>query len=61
MQQTTPPYEFGDFVTHMDLPASLVNANGPQRPGLPVRLRADDIVIHRTRNNPSAPRPCCST
>jgi uncharacterized protein with von Willebrand factor type A (vWA) domain len=50
--QQTKPYEFGDSVTHMDMPASLVNAMVRDGPGLPVRLRADDIVIHRTRNNP---------
>jgi uncharacterized protein with von Willebrand factor type A (vWA) domain len=51
MQQTRG-YEFGDSVSHMDIPATFVNAllrNGPQ---LPVRLKTDDFVIHRTRNNP---------
>src|SRR5437764_15196209 len=50
--QQTKPYEFGDSVTHMDMPASLVNAMIRNGPGLPVRLKADDIEIHRTRNNP---------
>jgi uncharacterized protein with von Willebrand factor type A (vWA) domain len=50
--QQTKPYEFGDSVTHMDVPASLVNAMIRDGPGLPVRLRTDDIEIHRTRNNP---------
>src|SRR5437764_10729434 len=50
--QQTKPYEFGDSVTHMDIPASLVNAMIRNGPGLPVRLKADDIEIHRTRNNP---------
>jgi uncharacterized protein with von Willebrand factor type A (vWA) domain len=48
----TKPYEFGDTVTHMDIPATMVNALIRQGPGLPVRLRPDDIVIHKTRNNP---------
>ena len=50
--QQTKPYEFGDSVTHMDIPASLVNAMLRNGPGLPVRLKTDDIEIHRTRNNP---------
>ncbi len=50
--QQTKPYEFGDSVTHMDIPSSMVNAMLRNGPGLPVRMNADDIVIHRTRNNP---------
>src|SRR5262249_40173268 len=50
--QQTKPYEFGDSVTHMDLGASLINAMVRNGPGSPVRLKADDIDIHRTRNNP---------
>jgi len=50
--QQTKPYEFGDSVTHMDIPASFVNALIRNGPGLPVRMKADDIVIHKTRNNP---------
>jgi uncharacterized protein with von Willebrand factor type A (vWA) domain len=51
MQQTRP-YEFGDSVTHMDIPASFTNALLRNGPGLPVRLTGDDIVVHPTRNNP---------
>jgi uncharacterized protein with von Willebrand factor type A (vWA) domain len=50
--QQTKLYEFGDSVTHMDIPASLVNAMIRNGPGIPVRLRPEDIEIHRTRNNP---------
>jgi uncharacterized protein with von Willebrand factor type A (vWA) domain len=50
--QQTKPYEFGDSVTHMDIPASMVNAMLRDGPGLPVRLKPEDIEIHRTRNNP---------
>ncbi len=50
--QQTKPYEFGDSVTHMDMPASLINAMLRDGPGLPVRMKAEDIEIHRTRNNP---------
>ena len=50
--QQTKSYEFGDSVTNMDIPGSLLNAMLRNGPGLPVRLKADDIEIHRTRNNP---------
>jgi uncharacterized protein with von Willebrand factor type A (vWA) domain len=50
--QQTKPFEFGDSVTHMDIPASLINAMLRDGPSLPVRLRPDDVEIHRTRNNP---------
>src|SRR5205814_7203387 len=50
--QRTKSYEFGDSVTHMDIPASMLNAMLRNGPGLPVRLKPDDIEIHRTRNNP---------
>jgi uncharacterized protein with von Willebrand factor type A (vWA) domain len=50
--QQTKPYEFGDSVTHMDIPSSFTNALLRAGPGLPVRLKPDDIVIHKTRNNP---------
>jgi uncharacterized protein with von Willebrand factor type A (vWA) domain len=50
--QRTKVYEFGDSVTHMDIPASLTNALLRDGPGLPVRIKPDDIVIHKTRNNP---------
>ena len=50
--QQTKSYEFGDSVTHMDVPASMINAMLRTGPGLPVRLKPDDIEIHRTRNTP---------
>ena len=49
----TKPYEFGDSVTHMDIPGSMINAMIRQgAAGLPVRMRPEDIEIHNTRNNP---------
>jgi uncharacterized protein with von Willebrand factor type A (vWA) domain len=36
----------------MDMPSSLVNAMTRSGPDLPIRLKAEDIVIHKTRNNP---------
>jgi uncharacterized protein with von Willebrand factor type A (vWA) domain len=50
--ERTKPYEFGDSVANMDVPASFTNALIRRGPGLPVRMNADDIVIHRTRNTP---------
>lgn len=50
--QQTKPYEFGDSVTHMDIPASMVNALLRDGPGQPVRLKPADIEIHKTRNKP---------
>jgi uncharacterized protein with von Willebrand factor type A (vWA) domain len=51
----TKQYEFGDSVTHMDIPQSMVNAMirlGPDRAPGPVRMLPEDIEIHRTRNTP---------
>jgi uncharacterized protein with von Willebrand factor type A (vWA) domain len=50
--QRTKAYEFGDSVTHMDIPGSMVNAMLRSGPGLPVRMKPDDIEIHRTLNYP---------
>ncbi|HEV3340822.1 MAG TPA: hypothetical protein VG125_10715 [Pirellulales bacterium] len=50
--ERTKAYEFGDSVANMDVPASFTNALIRCGPGLPVRMRGDDIVIHRTRNTP---------
>lgn len=50
----TKPYEFGDSVSQMDIPASMVNALLRAGPGLPVRMTPDDILIHHTRVNPKA-------
>jgi uncharacterized protein with von Willebrand factor type A (vWA) domain len=50
----TKPYEFGDSVAQMDIPASMTNALLRNGPGLPVRMKPDDIVIHRTRVTPKA-------
>lgn len=53
----TKPYEFGDSVAHMDIPATMTNAllrqhAEPPGPGRRIRLKAEDIVIHKTKNNP---------
>jgi len=52
--QQTKPYEFGDSISQMDIPQTFINAlirDGSQRP---IRLKAEDIEIHKTRNNPKA-------
>ena len=48
----TKPYEFGDSVSQMDIPQSLVNAMLRQGDERPLRMRSDDIEVHRTRNTP---------
>ena len=48
----TKPYEFGDSPAHMDITQSLINAMLRNGPGLPIRLAAQDIEIHQTRNSP---------
>lgn len=50
--QRTKPYEFGDSVAQMDIPQTMINAMLRQGRERPIRLKQDDIEIHRTRNNP---------
>lgn len=50
----TKEYEFGDSVTHMDIPGSMINAMLRGGAALPVRLNPEDILIHHTRNTPKA-------
>src|SRR5262245_49826341 len=50
--QQTKSYEFGDSISQMDIPQSFINAMLRGGGGLPVRLKQEDIVIHRTRNTP---------
>jgi uncharacterized protein with von Willebrand factor type A (vWA) domain len=50
--ERTKPYEFGDSVANMDMPASLINAMVRGGAVLPIRLKQEDIEIHRTRNTP---------
>ncbi|MEM9825376.1 MAG: hypothetical protein AAF958_02245 [Planctomycetota bacterium] len=50
--QRTKSYEFGDSVANIDLPQTVINTlirHGAERP---IRLRGDDIVVHKTRNHP---------
>ncbi len=48
----TRPWQFGDSITEMDIPTTMINAMLRQGSERPLRLRSDDIEIHRTRNNP---------
>ncbi len=48
----TKPYEFGDSLTDMDMPQTLINAMLRDGAQLPIRLKTEDIVVHRTRNQP---------
>jgi uncharacterized protein with von Willebrand factor type A (vWA) domain len=50
--QQTKPYEFGDSVAHMDIPATFVNTMLRAGASLPMQLKPEDIVIQKTRNNP---------
>jgi uncharacterized protein with von Willebrand factor type A (vWA) domain len=50
--QQTKPFEFGDSISHMDIPQSFVNALIRQEATPPFRLAPEDIEIHRTRNSP---------
>lgn len=49
---STKPYEFGDSVSNMDITQSFTNAILREGPGLPIRLKSDDLVIHKTQNSP---------
>ncbi|HMO12660.1 MAG TPA: VWA domain-containing protein [Pirellulaceae bacterium] len=48
----TKPYEFGDSVSQMDIPQSMVNAMIRQGVGDSITLVPQDIEIHKTRNSP---------
>ncbi len=50
--QQTKPYEFGDSLTNMDIPQSMINAMLRDGVRGPIRMRSSDIEVHRTRNSP---------
>ncbi|TWU50868.1 hypothetical protein Poly51_41610 [Rubripirellula tenax] len=50
--QQTKSYEFGDSVANIDLPQTVINALLRQGDERPIRLRSDDIEVHKTRNHP---------
>jgi uncharacterized protein with von Willebrand factor type A (vWA) domain len=49
---STKPYEFGDSVANMDVVNTFTNALIRSKGERPLRLKSDDIEIHRTRNAP---------
>lgn len=51
---STKEYEFGDSLANLDLPQSLLNAMIRQGSERPLRLRSEDLEVHRTRNRPKA-------
>ncbi len=48
----TKQYEFGDSLANMDTTQTVINAMLRDPNASPVRLRSDDIEVHRTRNSP---------
>ncbi|TWT33955.1 hypothetical protein KOR34_37910 [Posidoniimonas corsicana] len=52
--QRTRAYEYGDSVANLDITGSLTNAILREGPGLPIRLKQDDLEVHYTRNTPKA-------
>jgi uncharacterized protein with von Willebrand factor type A (vWA) domain len=52
--QRTKDYEFGDSIAQMDIPGSMVNTMLRSGAQLPVRMRPDDIIVHRTQVTPKA-------
>jgi uncharacterized protein with von Willebrand factor type A (vWA) domain len=50
--QQTKPWEFGDPVSQLDIPSTLMNAMIRQGAGRPLRIQPRDMEVHRTRNNP---------
>ncbi|MDG1874665.1 MAG: hypothetical protein P8J27_12190, partial [Mariniblastus sp.] len=52
--EATKPYEFGDSITQMDIPQTFINAMLRGGCELPIRLKSEDIEIHKTKNNPKS-------
>lgn len=48
----TKQYEFGDSLANMDTTQTVINALLRDPTAEPVRLRSEDIEVHRTRNSP---------
>jgi hypothetical protein len=49
---STKEYQFGDSIANIDTPQSILNALRNRPDERPVRLRATDMEVHQTRNNP---------
>ena len=57
--QRTKLYEFGDSLANMDVGSSMINAMIRNGPGLPIRMKPEDIEIHLTRNSPKCATVVC--
>ncbi len=49
---TTKLFEFGDSIANLDTTQSIINAMLKRPEERPVRLRSEDLEVHRTRNSP---------
>lgn len=49
----TKEYEFGDSIAHLDIVGSFINSM-LRDPEHKPRLRTEDLIVHRTKNNPKA-------
>jgi uncharacterized protein with von Willebrand factor type A (vWA) domain len=49
---STKQYEFGDSIANLDTTQSVINAMLARPFDFPIRLRSEDLEVHRTRNNP---------
>jgi len=49
---STKQYEFGDSIANLDTTQSVINAMLKRPEERPVRLRSDDLEIHKTKNSP---------
>ncbi|MCY2986241.1 MAG: VWA domain-containing protein [Planctomycetota bacterium] len=49
---STKQYEFGDSIANLDTTQSVINAMLKRPDEFPVRMRSDDLEVHRTKNTP---------
>ena len=49
---STKQYEFGDSIANLDTTQSIVNAMLKRPDERPIRLRSDDMEVHKTKNSP---------
>ena len=49
---STKQYEFGDSIANLDTTQSVINAMLKRPDELPIRLRSDDLEVHKTKNTP---------
>lgn len=49
---STKQYEFGDSIANLDTTQSVINAMLKRPDEFPIRMRSDDLEVHRTKNTP---------